>query len=102
MKGLAMAKDHGERPILRKFHFIHQNEVPRGRAGKHKAIVTQLLNQIHRLPPGEALRVPLDALPDSKANIRAALNRATRKRGLAVSTSSDSDNLYIWNSGAKS
>lgn len=97
-----MAKDHQKRPTPRRFREIHQDEVPRGRAGKHKAIVTQLLSQIHRLPLGEALRVPLDALPDSKANIRAALNRATRKRGLAVSTSSDPDNLYIWKSDGKS
>jgi hypothetical protein len=102
VKGLAVAKDVQKRPNPRRFRAIHRNEVPRGRAGKHKAIVTQLLNQIDRLPLGEALRVPLDALPDSKANIRAALNRVTRKRGLAVSTSSDSDNLYIWKSDGKS
>ena len=40
--------------------------------------------------------LPLAALPDSKENIRAALNRATHLRGIEVSTSSDAEFLYIW------
>jgi hypothetical protein len=54
------------------------------------------LNHLDRLPPGTALKVRLNSLPDTKVNIRAALNRATRQRGLAVSTSSDASHLYIW------
>jgi hypothetical protein len=42
------------------------------------------------------LKVPLAQLPDTKENIRSALNRATRERGISVSTSSDDDSLYIW------
>jgi hypothetical protein len=42
------------------------------------------------------LRVPVSALPDSKENIRAALNRATRQKGMEVATSSDEHHLYIW------
>jgi hypothetical protein len=70
--------------------------VPKGREGKHKRIVTQLLDDIDRLESGKALKVPLSALPDSKENIRSALNRATRQRGIEVATSSDADHLYIW------
>jgi len=79
-----------------RFQAISQNEVPRGREGKHKTIVTQLLGDLERLAHGSALKVPLAELPDSKENIRSALNRATRQRGLEVATSSDSDHLYIW------
>ena len=79
-----------------RFQAILQNEVPKGREGKHKQIITALLTQIDLLAPGTALKVPVAALPDSKENIRAALNRATRQRGLRVSTSSDRDHLYIW------
>ena len=79
-----------------KFESILQLNVPRGRDGKHKQIVTQLLSDIDQLETGSALRVPLSALPDTKENIRAALNRATRQRGVEVATSSDEDNLYIW------
>jgi len=79
-----------------KFESVPQIEVPKGRDGKHKKIVTQLLNEIDQLPAGSALKVPLSALPDSKENIRAALNRATRQRGIEVATSSDENHLYIW------
>jgi hypothetical protein len=48
------------------------------------------------LETGSALKVPLAALPDSKENIRSALNRATRQKGIDVSTSSDAEYLYIW------
>ena len=79
-----------------KFESIPQLEVPKGRDGKHKKIVEQLLSDIDQLALGSALRVPLGALPDSKENIRAALNRATRQRGIDVATSSDEGHLYIW------
>jgi hypothetical protein len=78
------------------FQSILQNDVPKGRDGKHKRIVTQLLKDIDRLADGTALKVPLSALPDSKENIRSALNRATRQKGIEVATSSDAEYLYIW------
>jgi hypothetical protein len=79
------------------FKSILQRDVPKGRDGKHKLIVTQLLDDLARLDVGTALRIPLSELPDSKENIRSALNRATRQRGLEVATSSDSEFLYVWN-----
>ena len=79
-----------------KFQSILQLDVPKGRDGKHKKIVTQLLSDIEQLGAGTALKVPLSALPDSKENIRSALNRATRQKGIEVATSSDEEHLYIW------
>ncbi|MGO9339334.1 MAG: hypothetical protein ACLPY1_17700 [Terracidiphilus sp.] len=78
------------------FESILQLDVPKGRDGKHKRIVTQLLADIDRLTSGSALRIPLSALPDTKENIRSALNRATRFRGIEVATSSDAEYLYVW------
>jgi hypothetical protein len=91
---MATNSDSNSAPM--KFESILQLEVPKGRDGKHKKIVTQLLNDIDQLAAGSALKVPLSALPDSKENIRAALNRATRQRGIEVATSSDENHLYIW------
>jgi hypothetical protein len=85
-----------------RFQAIHQNEVPKGREGKHKRIVATLLDEIEKLAPGTALKIPISALPDRKENIRAALNRATRQRGLQVGTSSDAGHLYIWKNADKS
>ena len=80
-----------------RFQSIRRQDVPTGRDGKHKQIVSQLLSDLQHLEKGAALKVPLAALPDSKENIRSALNRATRQRGMNVATSSDGDFLYVWN-----
>ncbi len=98
-----MAHDHAADSAAQDgFQAILQNDVPKGREGKHKRIVTKLLNEIEGLSPGTALKVPISALPDRKENIRAALNRATRQRGLQVATSSDAGHLYIWKIAGKS
>lgn len=78
------------------FESILQNEVPKGRDGKHKSIVTQLLSDLDQLAPHSALKIPIADLPDSKENIRSALNRATHQRGMEIATSSDADYLYVW------
>ena len=79
------------------FKSVRQRDIPKGRDGKHKLIVTQLLSDLDQLQPGSALRIPLSDLPDSKENIRSALNRATRERGMNVATSSDAEFFYVWN-----
>ncbi|MGA2850633.1 MAG: hypothetical protein ABSE46_16670 [Terracidiphilus sp.] len=91
-----MATNPDPNGVPMKFQSILQLDVPKGRDGKHKKIVTQLLSDIEQLGAGTALKVPLSALPDSKENIRSALNRATRQKGIEVATSSDEEHLYIW------
>lgn len=90
-----MSTEEGKRTPMR-FESILQDSVPKGRDGKHKQIVMQLLNDIEQLATGSALKIPLSELPDSKENIRSALNRATRQRGIEVATSSDHMYLYVW------
>ena len=79
-----------------KFQSVLQADVPKGRDGKHKKIITQLLSDIVNLGKGSALKVPLSQLPDTKENIRAALSRAARQNGLKIATSSNEDFLYVW------
>ena len=79
-----------------RFESMLMVDVPKGRNGKHREIVAQLLSDIKHLEPGNALKVPLAELPDTKENIRSALNRATRERSIDVATSSDDEYLYIW------
>ena len=74
-----------------------QSDVPQGRNGKHKGVVTRILSDLDHLQPGVALKVELAALEDSKENVRSALNRATRKSGRKVATASDGAFLYVWN-----
>jgi len=84
------------RPSNMNFESILKQNVPNGRDGKHKQIVMQLLSDLEHLQDGSALKIPLSELPDTKENIRSALNRATRQRGMDVATSSDTDFLYVW------
>jgi len=79
-----------------KFDSISKSDLPRGRNGKHTTIIWQLLGDLQLLEEGQALKIPLADLPDSKENIRSALNRATRQRGMEVATSSDDLYLYVW------
>jgi hypothetical protein len=79
------------------FTSMRQTDVPHGRNGKHKAVVTKILSDLDQVRDDRALKVPLDQLNEGKANVRSALNRATRKRGRTVATASDSEFLYVWN-----
>jgi hypothetical protein len=81
-----------------KFNTTARANVPTGRNGKHKSIVTDLLKNLEGLDKGLSLKIPLSELPDSKVNIRSALNRATRKLGKSVATATDNEFLYVWNS----
>jgi TusA-related sulfurtransferase len=78
------------------FETVLQNDVPKGRDGKHKQIITQLLSEIEKLAPGSALKVRISDLPDTKENIRSALSRAAAQRRLNVATSSNNDFLFVW------
>lgn len=71
--------------------------VPHGRKGKHNVIVAKILADLERLDEQTAILVPLDGLNGEKmANVRSALNRATKQQGLSVSTSTDDRYFYVW------
>ena len=79
-----------------RFESMLQSDVPKGRDGKHKEIVELLLNDISQLKEGDALKIPISDLPDTKENIRSALSRATRQKGIEIATSSDDEFLFVW------
>lgn len=82
--------------LAMKFTTVLQSDVPKGRDGKHKQIINQLLSDIAQLADGSALKIPLAELPDTKENIRSALSRAARQQNIVLSTSSNEDFLYVW------
>lgn len=95
-----MGENEGDGQVsgrVERFESISQGDVPKGRDGKHKPIVLELLESLANLKEGAALKIDLNLLPDSKENIRAALSRATKTRKMNVATSSDEKYLYIWN-----
>jgi len=91
-----MVTDHKLHPAPMRFESMLQGDVPKGREGKHKHIVEELLSDLSQLEDGRALKIPLSELPDSKENIRSALSRATRQREIEIATSSDEEFLYVW------
>lgn len=89
---------NNKRNPQRRFQVAERADVPTGRNGKHKEIVTQILKDLEGLDSGHCLKVPLSELPDSKVNIRSALNRATRRLKQSVATATDEEFLYVWTS----
>lgn len=85
------------KPAPMHFKTMTQADVPQGRNGKHKLIVTTILRDLDVLKGGSALKVPLVELAEGKEKVRSALNRATRKSGRHVATATDANFLYIWN-----
>jgi hypothetical protein len=79
------------------FGTMDQGDVPQGRNGKHKQIVSTILKDLDNLQPNSAIKVPLADLSETVAKVRSALNRATRKDGRNVATATDANFLYIWN-----
>lgn len=71
--------------------------IPHGRKGKHNVIVAKILSDLDRLDMETAILVPLDDLSGEKmANVRSALNRATRQKKISVATSADDKYFYVW------
>jgi len=87
----------GKDKLPMNFKTMAQVDVPQGRNGKHKQIVTKILSDLDQLPAGVSLKIPLAALEESKENVRSALNRAVHKGERSVATASDGDFLYVWN-----
>jgi len=94
---MADRKPRAAKPASTHFKTTFRAAVPQGRNGKHKEIVEVILRDLTLLKSGAALKLPIAALPDTKENIRSALNRATRKAGRKVATAADHDFLYVWN-----
>jgi len=80
-----------------RFKTMLEVDVPKSRTSKHREIIRAILSDLDQLKTGSAFKVPLQDLGDSKANVRSALNRATRKAGRKVATATDERFLYIWN-----
>jgi hypothetical protein len=78
------------------FKTMMQADVPQGRKGKHKLIVSMIVKDLDSMKEGSALKIPLKTLSESKEKVRSALNRATRKANRKVATASDSEFLYVW------
>jgi len=85
--------------VDKELHFdtIDTIDVPHDRKGKHNALVSRIMEDLQRIEPRVALKVPASALGSQKIeNIRAALAREVKKTRLRIATSIDQDYFYVW------
>ena len=69
----------------------------KSRKGKHYEIMGKILEDLKKSEPRYAVRIPLSETSGvSVLNLRSAIVRAAHKVGIAVSTSSDDENFYVW------
>ena len=79
------------------FETIATSDIPHARKGKHHSLIAQIFSDLLTLPRGQALKIPLLDLRKQKfENVRAALNRAGKKVGLRIATSTDDYYFYVW------
>ncbi len=81
----------------RHYESMNRDDVPQGRKGKHRKAVADILADLSKLTPKQAIKIPLSTLNGEKMqNLRSALNRVTREKNIPVVTSSDEKYLYVW------
>ncbi len=80
----------------RNFDSISQELLPNGRKGKHHQLILQVLQDLEKLEPGRAIKIPIADFPGSAADIRSAIGRATKKIKLDILTSTDDEFFYVW------
>jgi len=79
------------------YESMNRSDVPQGRKGKHQKAVKDILADLSKLNPRQAIKIPLSGLNGEKMqNLRSALNRVTREKNIPVETSSDEKYMYVW------
>ena len=79
------------------FETMDSSDVPHGRKSKHNALMARIVQDLRRVAPGVALKIPVSVLGSQKIqNIRAALAREIKKTAFAVNTAIDDDYFYVW------
>ena len=81
------------------FETLAQADLPNGRRGKHHQLILEVLEDLEQLEVGRAIKVPLATFEGTVADIRSAILRATKKKDLKISTSSDDKFFYLWKAG---
>lgn len=85
-----------KRPTL-KYERVPVSVVKGHRSGKHHQLITGILEELETLPAGSAIKIPLAGTAGvTLTELRSAVHRATAASRLAVETSSDAENFYIW------
>ena len=94
---MPMTKNGKSNGAALNFARVLQVDIPQGRQGKHRELVTRILADLERTTVDAAVRIPLSGLDGEKMqNVRSALNRVTRAKKMEVATAADARYLYVW------
>ncbi len=94
---MPMKKNGNSKPEALNFASVLLVDVPQGRHGKHRDLVSRILADLERATANTAVRIPLSGLDGEKIqNVRSALNRVTRVKSIEVATAADEKYLYVW------
>jgi hypothetical protein len=76
---------------------VRIKDLPNTRRGKHFDLLNRILEDLNNVPSGSAVSVPLkDTGGIGLANLRSAVNRTARGKGLKIETQSDDKYFYVW------
>lgn len=78
------------------FQRLPLSELRQGRHGKHHDLASRIAGEIEALADGEALKIPVESMDISLANLRSAVSRAMTSRGVKIGTFSDGESLFVW------
>jgi hypothetical protein len=99
---VAATKSIGRDGSPLKYKRVPSAELKSSRKGRHHDLMAGILNDLATLPIGSAMQIPLNDVGGlSVAKLRAAVIRATAKKGISIESCSDTKNFYIWKSKAK-
>lgn len=67
------------------------------RNGKHHDLMGGIFEEMEKLEPGRALKVPLDGINGvTLENLRSAIHRTAATKKFRVETIADGENFYVW------
>ena len=85
------------------YETVPLEQLRQGRRGKHHKLVDVIIAALAKLPDNEAMKIPLETVQGvSLANLRSAVTRATKSRGVKIATFSDGESLFLWKRTAHS
>lgn len=70
--------------------------------GKHAKTIASVLSDLAALDEYSAIKIDLAQIGQKKADLRAALHRAAKKKEINLVTTSDETHLYVFRVTAKS
>lgn len=94
---MAGKKEKDSERHLAIYETVEVDGLAKTRRGKHHDFVSGVLADLEILKAGSAIKIPLRGVKGvSVVKLRAAINRASATQGIKISTSSDTENFYIW------